>query len=130
VYEGNNNANEQQPDHPVEQQGTVERPTRRSTRETRPIEQLEPTMSGKLYMQQEKKKVIFKSDVDMQLEYCHNLVTQTQPNDGQSKRYTPSDAMLMARLMYDLNTRIVREGAPFAQQYLLTKEVKIFGQKG
>jgi hypothetical protein len=38
--------------------------------------------------------------------------------------------MLMARLIYDLNTRVVREGAPFAQQYLLNKGLKIFGQKG
>jgi hypothetical protein len=38
--------------------------------------------------------------------------------------------MLMARLIYDLNTRIVREGASFAQQYLLNKGLKIFRQKG
>jgi hypothetical protein len=82
-----------------------------------------------LYMQQ-KKKAIFKSDVDVQLEYCHNLVTQTQPNEGHSKEYSPRDAMLMARLIYDLNTRIVREGVLFAQQYLLNKGLKIFGQKG
>ena len=36
----------------------------------------------------------------------------------------------MARLIYDLNTRVVREGASFAQQYLLNKGLKIFGQKG
>jgi hypothetical protein len=29
-----------------------------------------------------------------------------------------------------LNTRVFREGAAFAQQYLLNKGVKIFGQKG
>jgi hypothetical protein len=36
----------------------------------------------------------------------------------------------MARLIYDLNTRVVREGVSFAQQYLLKKGLKIFGQKG
>jgi hypothetical protein len=36
----------------------------------------------------------------------------------------------MARLIYDLNTRVVREGASFAQHYLLNKGLKIFGQKG
>jgi hypothetical protein len=36
----------------------------------------------------------------------------------------------MARLIYDLNTRVVREGASFAQQYLLNKGLKIFRQKG
>jgi hypothetical protein len=29
--------------------------------------------------------------------------------------------MLMARLIYDLNNKVVREGASFAQQYLLNK---------
>jgi hypothetical protein len=38
--------------------------------------------------------------------------------------------MLMARLIYNLNTRFLREGASFAQQYLLNKGLKIFGQKG
>jgi hypothetical protein len=65
--------------------------------------------------------------VDVQLEYCHNLVMHTQPNEGQSKEYSPSDAMLMTILIYDLNTRIFREGASFAQQYLLNKGLKIFG---
>jgi hypothetical protein len=64
------------------------------------------------------------------LEYHHNLITQNEPDEGQSKEYSPSDAMLMARLIYDLNTRVVREGASFAQQYLLNKGLKIFGQKG
>jgi hypothetical protein len=36
----------------------------------------------------------------------------------------------MTRLIYDLNTRLLREGASFAQQYLLNKGLKIFGQKG
>jgi hypothetical protein len=64
------------------------------------------------------------------LEYHHNLITQNEPDEDQSKEYSPSDAMLIARLMYDLNTRVVREGASFAQQYLLNKGLKIFGQKG
>jgi hypothetical protein len=38
--------------------------------------------------------------------------------------------MLMAKLIYDLNTIVVRDGASFAQQYLLNKGLKIFGQKG
>jgi hypothetical protein len=86
-------------------------------------------MSGKLYMQ-EQKKVNFKSDADLELEYHHNLITQNEPDEGQSKEYSPSNAMLMARLIYDLNTRVVGEGASLAQQYLLNKGLKIFGQKG
>jgi hypothetical protein len=86
-------------------------------------------MSGKLYMQQQK-KVIFEGDADLQLEYCHSLITQNEADEGQSMEYSPSDAILMARLIYDLNTRALREGASFAQQYLLNKGLKIFGQKG
>jgi hypothetical protein len=68
--------------------------------------------------------------VDVQLENCHNTVTQTKPNESQSKEYSPSDTMLMARLIYELNTKIVIEGASFAQQYLLNKGLNVFGQKG
>jgi hypothetical protein len=129
VHVPNEVANEEQLEHPVEQQEAPEESIRRSTREIRPIERLEPKMSGKSYMQ-EHKKVNFESDTDLELEYHHNLITQNEPDKGQSKEYSPSDTMLMARLIYDLNTRIVREGASSAQQYLLNKGLKIFGQKG
>jgi hypothetical protein len=79
---------------------------------------------------QEQKKVNFECDAEQELEYHHNLITQNKPDKGQSKEYSPSDAMLMVRLIYNLNTRVVREGASFAQQYLLNKGLKIFGQKG
>jgi hypothetical protein len=64
----------------------------------------------------------FHPTVDVQLEYCHNIIIQTKTNKSQkSKEYSPSDAMLMVRLINDLNNEIVREGASFAQQYILTK---------
>jgi hypothetical protein len=113
----NDNANEEQLEHPEAQQEAPAEPARRLTRETRPIERLEPKMSGKSYMQ-EQKKVNFESDADLELELHHNLITQNEPDEGQSKEYSPSDAILMARLIYDLNTRVVREGASFAEQYL------------
>ncbi len=92
------NANEEQLEHPVEQQEASEESTRRSTQETRPIQQLEPKMSGKLYMQGQK-KVNFKTDANLQSEYHHDLITQNKPDKGQSKEYSPSDAMLMVRLI-------------------------------
>jgi hypothetical protein len=95
AYEENDNANEQQLDYPEEPHETAgdkesqaTEPTRRSTRETRPIE---PRMSGKSYVQQ-KKNVIFESDIDVQLEYCHNQVTQTKPDESQIKEYSPPEA--------------------------------------
>jgi hypothetical protein len=120
VHVPNDNANEEQLEHPVEQQEASEESIRRLTRETRPIKWLEPKMSGNSYMQ-EQKKVNFESDADLELEYHHNIITQNEPDKGQSKEYSPSDAILMARLIYDLNTRVVREGASFAQQYILNK---------
>ena len=88
------NAKEEQLEHPVEQQEAPEESTRRSTQETRPIEPLEPTMSGKSYMQQEK-TVTFIGDANLQLEYHYYLITQNEPDEGQSKEYSPSHAMLM-----------------------------------
>jgi hypothetical protein len=37
--------------------------------------------------------------------------------------------MLMARLINDLNLKINKEGASFAQQHPLNKGIKVFGQK-
>jgi hypothetical protein len=52
---------------------------RRSARESRPVSRLKPSMSGKLYLQNDKKmkkKVVFAEDKLKQLEYyCHNLIT-------------------------------------------------------
>jgi hypothetical protein len=56
-----------------------------------------------------------KCEPDEQSEYCHNLIAQTIPNQS-SKEYEPSEAMLMARLINDLNTKITKKGASFAQQ--------------
>jgi hypothetical protein len=129
MHEPHDNANEEQLEHPVEQQKVPAESTRRSTQETRPIDRLEPKMSGKSYMQ-EQKKVNFECYAEHELEYHHNLITQNEPDEGQSKEDSPSDVMLMARLIYNLNTRVVREGASFAQKYLLNKGLNIFGQKG
>jgi hypothetical protein len=74
MHEQHDNGNEEQLEHPVEQQETPVEKIGRSTRETRPIERLEPKMSGKSYMQ-EQKKVNFECDAEQELEYHHNLIT-------------------------------------------------------
>jgi hypothetical protein len=66
MHEKHDNDNEEQLEHPVKQQETPAENSRRSTRETRPIERLEPKMSGKLYMQ-EQKKVNFECDAEQEL---------------------------------------------------------------
>jgi hypothetical protein len=79
---------------------------------TRPIgARLEPRLIGQTY--------------NHQLEYCHNLIYQTQPDPSMNKEYTASDAMLTGILIGDLNSKITVQGASFAQQYLL----KVFGDR-
>ena len=107
--------------------------TRRSTRETTPVDRLQPKMSGQSYYQEEEKikKVTFKNPISStELEYCHNLITQIHPNPNEDVEYSVSHAMLIARVMQDLNAKITTQGASFAQQYLLQKGLKIFGEQG
>jgi hypothetical protein len=77
-----------------------EEPTRQSTRATRPIARLEPRLIGQTSYNQ--------------LEYCHNLILQTEPDpSSMNKEYTASDAMLsMGRLIDDLNSKISRNCFP------------------
>jgi hypothetical protein len=105
---------------------------RRSTRTSRPVERLEPNMSGKLYMQNDKKKkrVSFAEDKMRQLEYCHNLGVQVKPDEEKIIEYGSNKAMLIARFIQDITMNVSKHGASFAQQYMLQKELKVFGNKG
>ena len=69
--------------------------------------------------------VTFESKRETQLEYYHNLIALTRPEE--SREYnSEQDAMVMARLINDLNNK---EGTSSAQQCLLTRGIKVFGQK-
>ena len=105
---------------------------RRSTRTTRPVERLEPRLSGQTYAQDGilKKKVTFEMDTIRQLEYCHNIITQTRPIDEEIRVYDQDEGMLMARYIVDINTMTTIRGSAFAQQFLLDKGLKVFGQRG
>ena len=95
---------------------------RRSTREHRPVERLDPSMKGKSYLQSAKE--------GRKLEYCHNLITQSHPNDESYVEYEYGLAMLIARAMAEFQDRISVQGASFAQQYILQKGLKKFGERG
>ena len=87
-------------------------------------------MKGKSYLQEERTtQETYKDDV-MQLEYCHNLIAQVHPNPIDDVKYATSHAMLIARVMNELSSKITRQGASFAQQHLLHKGLKVFGRKG
>jgi hypothetical protein len=107
---------------------------RRSTRESRPVSRLEPNMSGKLYLKNDKrilKKVVFAEDELRQLEYCHNLVSQVKPEKEMTIEYGSCQAMLIARFIQDVTMNVNQHGASFAQQSnILQKGLKVFGNKG
>ena len=90
-------------------------------------------MSGKSYLETETpkakpKKVTFEHDMIEKLEYCHNLIAQVHPNPKDDVEYATSHAMLIARYMDDINSKITIQGASFGQQYLLKKGLKVFGE--
>jgi hypothetical protein len=90
-------------------------------------------MSGKLYMQNNKKKrrVSFAEDKMRQLEhYCHNLVAQVKPDEEKIIEYGSNKAMLIARFIQDIMMNVNKHRASFAQQYMLQKGLKVFGNKG
>jgi hypothetical protein len=105
---------------------------RRSTRTSQPVERLKPNMSSKLYMQNNKKKrrVSFAEDKLRQLEYCHNLVAQVKPDEEMILEYGSNKVMLIARFIQDITMNVNKNGASFAQQYMLQKGLKVFGNKG
>jgi hypothetical protein len=96
------------------------------------VEQLKPNMSGKLYIQNDKKKrrASFAEDELRQLEYCHNLVAQVKPDEEMTIEYGSNKAMLIARFIQDIMMNVNKHGASFAQQYMLQKGLKVFGNKG
>jgi hypothetical protein len=105
---------------------------RRSTRMSRPVERLEPNMTGKSYIQnnKRKKRVSFVEDELRQLEYCQNLVAQVKPDEEMNIEYGSDEVMLIARFIQDITTNVNKHRASFAQQYMLQKGLKVFGNKG
>ena len=133
-----------------EQQDEPEKGIRRSTRVRRPVDRLSPRMTGQSYLEggilkktkrdwtilPEKgmpkriRKVRFKEDEERRLEISHNILHQAKPTQDEIKEHDPGDAIVMARLIGDLNSAITRKGLSFAQQYLLKQGLQRFGEKG
>ena len=89
---------------------------RRSTRETNPVMRLEPSMTGKSYLQEKSTQAKGSSGCDIhETEYCHNLIAQVHPNPTEDVEYKITHAMLIARCMDDINNRVTTRGASFAQ---------------
>ena len=82
-------------------------------------------------MQRDKKRTIrFDDEEWFQKELEHNLFTQVTRNSDEHIDYDPSIAMVIARVMSEINGKATAEGASFAQQYIFQKGLKKFGDRG
>jgi hypothetical protein len=70
--------------------------------------------------------------MDPELEVCHNLFIQSKSKKVKEDFYTEGQALLIAHLMIEMDHKAANVGgaAHFAQQYILQKGLKKFGQKG
>jgi hypothetical protein len=119
-------------------EGTVE--TELSVRRSSRQHEAAATMNigstkGQSYVQ--KKKVVVKEDhnqeaMDPELEVRHNLFIQSKSKKVKEDFYTEGQALLIAHLMVEMDYKAANVGgaAHFAQQYILQKGLKKFGQKG
>ena len=86
-------------------------------------------MKGKSYLQEStQERGSHGSDI-CEIEYCHNLIAQVHPGPNVDVEYKNTHAMLIARCMDDINNRVTTRGASSAQQFLLHKGLKVFGEQ-
>ena len=78
--------------------------------------------------QEEKKTVRFDDDNFLKLEEEHNLFMQVKPNPESVEEYNPQFAIVIARLMSDINMKYM--GECFGQQYILQKGLNKFKKSG
>ena len=71
--------------------------------------------------------VLFADQKMEMLEQSHNIITD---NSHLTEEYTPQMAMILARLIIDINAKATSKGASFAQQYPLQKGLKLFKERG
>jgi len=107
-----------EPDPEPEDEPQVERP-RRSARQ--------PERLTYSHSQLDEKRVTFEDQERYDLECEHNL---GNPKSEDTTEYKSSEAMIYARIISDINGKATTKGASFAQQYLLQKGLKKFGEKG
>ena len=67
------------------------------------------------------------NDEQHKLEVKHNLPMQMTPESENHMEYDPNDALVVAQLITDIMMRASANGASFAQQYMLNKGLKKFG---
>ena len=106
----------------TDDEDTVATESSRPTRDRR-----EP---DRLTFTQAESHVTFKDKEWQRLEQCHNLIAGVHPNPDEDRWYTPQMAMVIARIMTDMNSKATIQGASFAQQYIVQRGLKKFGERG
>jgi hypothetical protein len=64
------------------------------------------------------------------LEQCHNIMANSDSPDVKEIQYNPELAKAMAQFIIEINEGATKHGASFAQNYILQKGLKKFGQAG
>lgn len=78
-----------------------------------------------------KKTIKFADDKDvMKMEMQHNLFQQTKVEDDICHEYNPTTGRVIARTIEEFRRGVKEKGVSFAQQYLLNKGLKKFGDRG
>ena len=109
---------------PVSDEGTVE-----SESDERPRRTI--TKPDRLtYSQVTKRKLVFADDVIEKLEKKHNIKSQMTPENERYMEYESGMALVIAQLMLEINMKTCEQGANFAQQFILQKGLKKFGDRG
>ena len=126
--EANPTVNEDDEEEELPVQEPAQEPLRRSTRTTRNQRDIlnVETTQGKSYSQvQPKKAVHFELTND-----SPTFMGATIDKDIPSEDYSPQMAMLMARLIVEMQANVSSSNPCFGQQYVYQKGIKKFGQKG
>jgi hypothetical protein len=96
----------------TDDEDTMATESSRPTRERREPERLTFFQTGTSH-------VTFEDKEWARLEQCHNLMAEVHPNPDEDREYTPQMAMVIARVMTDMNSKATVQGASFAQQYIV-----------
>ena len=97
--------------------------TRRSSREVQKPERYAAAQVNK------DRRVSFQDQESHDMEQVHNLVSESKTKEN-TKEYDTNEAIVMARMLTEMNFRVSTEGATFAQQYSLKTGLKNFGLRG
>ena len=68
--------------------------------------------------------------VRKELEYSHNIIHQSRSETNMTIEYNHYQAIAMARFINEFRERVNIKGYSYAQQYILNKGLKMFGNRG